>query len=120
MKKDKAREKQTEKLIGVVVEAIKEKKGYDIKVIDLRGITNVADFFIVCSGDSGAQLRAIKDSVKIKTREIEEKPNHVEEDTEPQWVLIDFFDVIVHIFKPETREYYSLERLWADAKIKEY
>ena len=100
---------------GRIGELILSKKGYDIKVLDLRGISPVADFFVICSADSQIQVRAIADEVDDKLRDIGIKCHFKEGYNTLNWVLLDYFDVVVHIFKTESREFYNLEKLWGDA-----
>ena len=94
---------------------ILSKKGYDIKVLELREISSVADYFVICSADSHIQVRAIADEVDDKLRDIGIKCQFKEGYNTLNWVLLDYFDVVVHIFKTESREFYNLEKLWGDA-----
>lgn len=111
-----------EELALCVVNAIQEKKGENIKLLDLRGLDNaVTDFFIICEAQSGPQINAIFESVEENTKkQLNEDPFQVEGRDAAMWILMDFVDVVVHIFKPEAREFYRLEALWADAKIKNF
>ena len=93
----------------------------DIVVLDLRGISSIADFFIICTGTSTPHLKAISRDVRELTGEaIGEQPRSTEGDAESQWLVIDYVDVIVHIFHSDKREVYSLEDLWSDAKRVEF
>ena len=94
-----------------------EKKAKQVAVIDLDGKTSIADFFVLMSGESDTQIKAIADHVIKQLRDEKIKVYHKEGYHSLRWVLIDYVDVVVHIFKPETREFYGLERLWGDAKI---
>lgn len=96
-----------------------EKKASNVKIFDLRPLTNVTDFFVVCSADSEVQVKAICDHLSETMSKKAMKPWHVEGLEKRQWVLLDFVDVVVHIFLPEVREFYGLERLWGDAEIEE-
>jgi ribosome-associated protein len=109
----------SEKLSGVVVKGMQEKKAMDIVVMDLRKVKNaVADFFVICSGNSDRQLDAIADSVDQEVfKELKENPWHTEGKNNKEWMLLDYIDVVVHVFKKDRREFYSLERLWGDADI---
>jgi len=109
----------TDLLIKSVVKGIFEKKGYDVLKIDLRNFENrITDYFIICHGNSVTQVDAITTSVEETVRkETGEKPSHVEGLENCFWVLIDYVDVVVHIFQEEYRKFYSLESLWADAGI---
>ena len=107
-------------LLKSIVKGIFEKKGKDVLKIDLRKLENpVTDFFVICHGSSAAQVDAICDSVEDTVRDVAgEKPLHVEGLDNCFWVLLDYGNVIVHIFQEEYRNFYSLESLWADATIK--
>ncbi|MEE3104953.1 MAG: ribosome silencing factor [Acidobacteriota bacterium] len=98
------------------VEAMRDKKGTDVVILDFRGTEVFTDFFVVCSGQHVRQVKAIADSVAEHMRTQAIKPTHVEGYNRADWVLMDFFDFVVHIFTPETRSFYSLERLWASGK----
>lgn len=100
-----------------VCEMIFSKKGYDVKIIDLRKLTTFADYFIICSADSDTQVKAIADEIDKKLRDEGIKCWHKEGFMALQWVLLDYVDVVVHIFKKEAREFYNLEKLWGDAEI---
>ena len=92
------------------------KKAADVVIMDLRGLTSVADFFVVCSGDSDPQIRAIADAVD-EGLELKGAVVWHKESGSPNWVLLDYVDVVVHVFHKNTRAFYSLEKLWGDAKI---
>lgn len=94
-----------------------EKKGKQIVVMNLNNVSSVADFFVIMSGDSDTQLKALSDHIIRKLREEKIRIYHREGYETLRWVLLDYVDVIVHIFRKETREHYGLERLWGDAKI---
>ena len=94
-----------------------EKKAIDILMIDVRKITTLTDFFVVCTSESEPQTRAITDHINQKMKEEGVKSWHTEGYEHLDWVLIDFVHIVVHIFSKETREYYEFERLWADGKI---
>lgn len=108
-------------LITTIIQGIEDVKGDDVKLIDLREIENtVCDFFIVCSGNSNTQVDAIEASVrKHVSKSLKDKPWHVEGQENSQWVLMDYVNVVVHIFQRQTREFYDIEGLWGDAKITE-
>jgi len=115
----KKRPDETEVLLKSVVKGIFEKKGHNVLKIDLRKLENrIADYFVICHGSSITQVDAICDSVEDTVRkEAGEKPLHVEGLENCYWVLIDYSNVVVHIFLEEHRNFYSLESLWADADI---
>jgi ribosome-associated protein len=107
-------------LARLAVDAILEKKGRDILVLDVHEVSGIADIFIVATGDSDLQIRAIVESVRANLKEkAGERPWHVEGSDHHQWVLLDYVDLVVHVFQDETRAFYSLERLWGDAPREE-
>lgn len=111
----------SEKLSEIIVKGMQEKKAADIVVIDLRKVKNaVADFFILCSGSSDKQLDAIADSIDHEVfKTLKENPWHSEGKHNKEWMLLDYVDVVAHVFHKDKREFYSLERLWGDADITE-
>jgi ribosome-associated protein len=98
------------------VRAALDKKAIDVVVLDLRHTPAFTDFFIVCSGQNPRQVKAIADSVEESLRAAKLRPAHVEGYDRADWVLMDFFSFIVHVFSPSTRQFYGLERLWGDAE----
>ena len=107
------------KLTGEIAKAVKaalDKKAMDVVVLDLRHTPAFTDFFLLCSGQNTRQVRAIADAIEEALRGTNVRPNHVEGYDRGEWVLMDFFTFIVHVFTPQTREFYSLERLWGDAE----
>ena len=106
-------------IVDLSVEFMKSKKAQDILVMDLQGLTDTTDYFVLCTGMSDAQVRAISEAIIEGMKGKQEAPWHVEGLEERQWVLLDFVDVVVHIFLPEVREFYNLERLWGDAVTEE-
>ncbi len=111
----------SEKLAEVIVKGMQEKKASDIVVMDLRKVKNaVADFFILCSGNSDKQLDAIADSIDAEVfKSLKENPWHAEGKSNKEWVLLDYIDVVAHVFRKDKREFFALERLWGDAEITE-
>jgi len=109
----------TKVLLGSVTKGIFEKKGHDVLKIDLRNLENrIADYFVICHGSSTTQVDSICDSVEDTVRKIAgERPLHIEGLDNCFWVLLDYGNVVVHIFLEEYRNFYSLESLWADAAI---
>ena len=105
-------------LITHIVEGLENLKGEDIKLLDLRTIENTpCDYFIVCNGNSNTQVNAIVQSVqKTVSKALKEKPFHIEGQENAEWILIDYVNVVVHVFQKHIREYYNLEALWGDAK----
>lgn len=110
------------RLVDAVVKGIQEVKGKDIVHLDLRDVPNaVSDHFIICHGESSTQVDAIQRSVEKFAREkADEKPWHTEGTSNSEWVLMDFVDVVVHIFHRDKRSYYALEDLWGDAASRRY
>jgi ribosome-associated protein len=111
----------SETLSDVIVKGMQEKKASDIVVMDLRKIKNaVADFFVICSGNSDKQLDAISDSIDAEVfKNLHENPWHTEGKNNKEWMLLDYSDVVAHVFRKDRRAYYALERLWGDADITE-
>jgi len=96
---------------------ISDKKGEDIVILKLKGITDLTDFMVICSGNSNKQNRAIADDLqRLLKKEFRSSPLGVEGSRIGDWVLMDYVDFVIHIFSPETREKFSLEKLWMDAK----
>ncbi|MDQ3194334.1 MAG: ribosome silencing factor [Bacteroidota bacterium] len=96
-----------------------QKKGSRIVVMDLKALTTVTDYFVICSATSDTQVKAIADFVKTETKKFDETAWHNEGYSNLSWVLLDFVNVVVHVFLEDTRKFYNLEGLWADAEIKE-
>ena len=116
MQKTKA---SSDELITLILQAIEEVKGIDINLLDLREIENtVCNYFIICNGTSNTHVNAIVNSIqKTVSKGIKDKPWHVEGSENAQWVLMDYVDVVVHVFQKQIREFYDIEGLWGDAKI---
>ncbi len=93
------------------------KKAHAITILDLRKITDMTDFFVICSADSDVQVKAISDAIMDGTEELGIPAWHREGITQRQWVLLDYVDVVAHVFHKEARRFYALEKLWGDAKI---
>ena len=109
----------TDNLISTIIAGIEEVKVEDIQLIDLREIENtVCQYFIVCSGNSNTQVKAISGSIqKLVGKEVQEKAWHVEGEQSAEWILVDYVDVVVHVFQKPIRAHYDIEGLWGDAKI---
>ena len=107
------------KLVEKIVSSIDEVKGIDVDLLDLRKINNtVCRFFIICTGTSNTHVSAITSSIKKNvSKELKEKPYSMEGLENQEWVLIDYVDVVVHIFQQNIREFYDIQNLWGDAKI---
>ena len=110
-----------DELISLIVQGIEDIKGQIISLLDLRNIENtVCDYFIICNGNSNTQVNAIVSSVqKNVSKNIREKPYQIEGVENAEWVLMDYVNVVVHVFQKHKREYYDIENLWGDAKITE-
>ena len=110
-----------DELISLIVQGIEDIKGQNISLLDLRNIENtVCDYFIICDGNSNTQVNAIVSSVqKNVSKNIREKPYQIEGVENAEWVLMDYVNVVVHVFQKHKREYYDIENLWGDAKITE-
>ncbi len=109
----------TDELIATILKGIDDVKGENVQLLDLRELDNtVCDYFIVCTGNSNTQVNAISGAVqKMVSKELKDKPWHVEGQVNGEWVLMDYVSVVVHIFQKQTREFYDIESLWGDAKI---
>ena len=100
-----------------IAKLAEDKKAHDVIVLDLRNLTNITDYFVICSGDSDTQTSAIADHIIKELKELKEKYYHYEGYESGSWVLIDYTNVVAHVFEEKTRQYYELERLWGDAEI---
>ncbi len=108
-----------QELSKVIVKGMEEKKASDIVVMDLRGLKNsFTDFFVICSGNSDTQIESISDSVESEVQKTnQEKPWRSEGKNNREWILMDYVNVVVHIFLKDKRSFYGLEDLWGDAKV---
>jgi ribosome-associated protein len=107
----------SELLARRVAELSLEKKGEDVKIMDVRGLTSVTDFFVIITADSERKAKALTDYIVDEIREEGDRPMHIEGLDSLHWVLIDYIDVVVHIFQPEERRFYDLESLWSDGVV---
>jgi ribosome-associated protein len=98
------------------VRAAEEKQAMDLVVLDLRKAAGFTDFFVICSGGNPRQVRAIAEHVQEALAGLGVKPAHLEGADRSEWILLDYFDFIVHVFAPDTRAFYALERLWGNAE----
>lgn len=101
-----------EPLKELVVEALRELKGFDIRVLDVRDLTSVTDYMVIASGSSDRQVKALARNVVEKAKHAEHAPMGMEGDRGGEWVLIDLYDVVVHVMLPRVRDFYQLEKLW--------
>ncbi len=111
--------KKSEYLVSGIIDSIKKNKGKEVVSIDLRKIEkSICDFFIICHGTSSTHITSIAQNIKKEiTNKLKEKPWHIEGEDNKEWILLDYFNVVVHIFNKDKRDFYNLENLWADAKI---
>ncbi len=118
MAKAEARRKvaRLPKQIEKAIEAALDKKAEDLTILDLRKADGFTDFFVICSGTNPRQIRAIADGVMTALSADGNKPAHLEGYDRAEWILLDYFDFVVHVFAPETRMFYGLERLWGNAE----
>jgi len=108
-----------QKIAKKISQLMLEKKALDIKLINVKGLTSLTDYFINCSSESDPQTKAIKNHIeRILSKEFKLKPLHVEGFENLRWILMDYVNIVVNIFHAQEREYYDIERLWADADIK--
>ena len=121
-KKAQTRLSRDSEIFTTIIKAIQEKKGENVISLDLRQIPEaVADFFIICEANSNTQVRAIADYVEEQVQmQIGEQPYKHEGFTAQQWILVDYVNVVVHVFQPETRKFYNLEEMWSDAETMEH
>lgn len=105
----------SKEMIALAVRALDAKKGKDIKVLYTADQTTLADYFVICTGTSNTQVKALSDAVEDAMTKAGEEPHHVEGHRGGQWTLLDYSAIVVHVFTEEAREFYALERLWSDA-----
>lgn len=108
---------ESKELVDKIGELILSKKGYDVKALDLRSLTSFTDYFVIASADSDTQVKAIADCIEDNLTLEGVKCLHKEGFTGLNWVLLDYVDVVVHIFLKESRNFYNLEKLWGDAPV---
>ena len=116
MQKGKA---SADELIALILQGIEDVKGHNINLLDLREIENtVCDYFIICNGTSNTHVNAIVGSIqKTVSKAIKDKPWHIEGEENAEWVLMDYVNVVVHVFQKQVRDFYDIEGLWGDAKF---
>ena len=120
--KSKPSSSTEESLLSLIIDSVQDIKGKNIIQIDMTHIRDApANYFIICEGESSTQIRAIASNAarRVKT-ETENRANHIEGQLGAKWVLVDFFDIVLHVFDKSTRQYYDLENLWSDGKITEF
>tara|TARA_B100000686_G_C15944436_1_gene550493 strand:- start:62 stop:418 length:357 start_codon:yes stop_codon:yes gene_type:complete len=109
--------KEIKKIVKLIINLMQDKKAKDINILDVRTLTSLTDYFILCTSESTPQTKAIMDHIYRKLREVGWRPNNLEDSKTLEWVALDYFSIVIHIFNDETRNYYQFERLWGDAKI---
>jgi ribosome-associated protein len=107
----------TPAVLGLVLEALADRKAVDALVLDLRGLSSATDYFVIVSGTSDAHVRGMADHLVAALAPRGVEPHHVEGLAQGRWVLLDYLDFVVHVFHPELRDFYQLERLWGDAPV---
>lgn len=110
---------QVEKWLTAVIDAAEDKKAHDLIALDLQGVSLVADYFVICSGNSDTQVLAISTEIRKQADKHGMTVKGVEGENTARWVLIDLGDIVVHVFHREEREYYNIEKIWSDAKVVE-
>jgi ribosome-associated protein len=109
----------TEALMNMVVDATEDKKAMNIVTLDLKNVSLIADYFVICHGNSETQVQAIASEIRKRAEEAGVRVRGYEGGNTARWVLIDLGDVVAHVFHRDEREYYNIERLWQDAKVVE-
>jgi ribosome-associated protein len=102
--------------LKIALKAVEDKKAFDVVVLDISSIASFANYFLLCSGDSSRQIQAIVNEVERKLKDHGIRPSHIEGYRNGEWVLMDYLDLVVHVFSKNARAYYDLERLWRDGK----
>ena len=104
------------KILKIAVNAADDKTAHDLVALDISEIASFANYFLFCTGDSSRQMQAIADEIEKQLKEVGVRPSHVEGYQNAEWILMDYFDLVIHIFSKNARVYYDLERLWRDGK----
>jgi ribosome-associated protein len=102
--------------LKIAAKAADDKKAHDLVALDISAIASFANYFLLCTGDSSRQMQAIADEVESRLKAIGIRPSHIEGYQNAEWILMDYMDLVIHIFSKEARIYYDLERLWRDGK----
>ncbi len=108
---------ESKKLVEKIVSLMEEKKARDISTIDIENITEIADYFVICSGTSTTHIKSIADELEFKLGEMGLNALHKEGYATARWILLDYADVVIHVFHQEDRGFYNLERLWSDGVL---
>ena len=109
----------SKKLAERIANLCLEKKATDVLILTLHPLTTMTDYFVICSGSTNTQVKAISDHIFDMLKKEKIRPLHIEGQSSQEWILLDYIGVLVHVFQPARREFYSLERLWGDAEIVE-
>lgn len=109
--------KSTKQILNAIAQTIYDKKGFNILALDVKGLSNLTDYYVIAEGNIDRHVKALSSALLKTLDEIGEKAWHVEGEAQGDWIVIDIGDVIIHLFDPDTREKYSLEELWKEAKI---
>lgn len=102
-------------ILKIAAAAADDKKAHDLLALDISAIASFADWFLICTGDSTRQIQAISDEIEMRLKEAGVRPNHIEGYRNAEWIVLDYSDLVVHVFSKTARAYYNLERLWRDA-----
>ncbi len=103
-------------LVDIITEAMLEKKANNVVVLDVRKLTSVADYFIICDAETDVQVKAISENVSVKTKELAAEPAWQKEGLDTRrWVILDYVTIVVHVFQTNLRQFYNLEKMWSDA-----
>lgn len=107
---------EAKKIAAIVIDALEEKKALDLSIIDIKEVSVFADYFVIASGNNKNQIQAMVDEIEERLSKQGCRPKHIEGYNSANWVLMDYYDVIVHIFDTESRAFYNIERIWKDGK----
>ena len=110
---------QAKEMVKIAVKALEDKKAEDVKIIDIGGVSTIADYFIIANGNNQNQLQAMRDAVEEDLYKAGYPVKQVEGNSNSSWILMDYTDIIVHVFSKEDRLFYDLERIWRDGKVME-
>ena len=111
-------DKEIKNMVDKIIDLMQDKKAKDITVLNVKKLTSLTDYFILCTSESTPQTKAVMDHIYKNMREEGFRPNNLEDTKSLEWVAMDYFNIVIHIFNEETRNYYQFERLWGDAEIR--
>lgn len=113
-------DQDTKALLDIITEAMLEKKASNVVILDVRKLTSMTDYFVICDAETDIQVKAISENVSFRTKELASEPAWQKEGLDSRrWVILDYVDIVVHIFQTNLRGYYNLEKMWSDAVRKE-